>query len=80
MAAVDDVVELIAQFHLAQAEFVKINPAPGWEQVAAAIERAASQFRDGDRYLLEWSSGRKIGEHMHAERPIEKREATHDGP
>jgi hypothetical protein len=47
MAAVDDVVELIEQFHLAEGEFVKLNPAHGWEQVAAAIERAASQFRDG---------------------------------
>jgi hypothetical protein len=46
MAAVDDVIELIEQFHLAQGEFVKGNPAHGWEQVAATIERAASQFRD----------------------------------
>ena len=70
MAAVDDVDELIEQFHLAQGEFVKGNPEPvkrlfshredvtlnnplsppahGWEQVAATIERAASQFRDGE--------------------------------
>jgi hypothetical protein len=42
MAAVDDAVELIEQSHLAQGEFVKGNPAHGWEQVAA------SQFRDGE--------------------------------
>jgi hypothetical protein len=70
MAAVDDVDELIEQFHLAQGEFVKGNPEPfkklhsrrddvtlanplgpparGGEQVAATIERAASQFRDGE--------------------------------
>jgi ketosteroid isomerase-like protein len=70
MAAVDDLDELIEQFHLAQGEFVKGNPEPakkvlshredvtlnnplsppahGWEQVAATIERAASQFRDGE--------------------------------
>jgi hypothetical protein len=70
MAAVDDVDELIEQFHLAQGEFVKGNPEPfkklhsrredvtlnipvspparGWEQVSETIERAASQFRDGE--------------------------------
>ena len=70
MSAVDDVDELIEQFHLAQGEFVKGNPEPvrklishredvtlnnpfsppahGWEQVVATMERAASQFRDGE--------------------------------
>jgi hypothetical protein len=70
MAAVDDVDELIKQFHLAQVEFVKGNPEPvkkllsrredvtfnnpfspparGWNEVAATMERAASQFRDGE--------------------------------
>ena len=70
MAAVDDVDELIEQFHLALGEFMKGNPEPaqklfshredvtlanplgpaarGWEQVAATMERAASNFRDGE--------------------------------
>ena len=70
MAAVDDVDQLIEQFHLAQGEFVKGNPEPmndvfshtedvtlnnplsppaqGWDEVAATMERAASQFRDGE--------------------------------
>ena len=70
MAAVDDVKELIEQYHQALDEFVKGNPEPvkklyshrddvtlanplgppahGWEQVAATIERAASNFRDGE--------------------------------
>jgi hypothetical protein len=70
MAAVDDIDELIEQFHLAQGEVVKGNPelvkkllsrredvtlndpfsppARGWEQVVATMERAASQFRDGE--------------------------------
>ncbi len=70
MAAVDDVDELIEQYHLALGEFVKGNPEPakqlfsrredvslanplgpparGWEQVAQTIERAASNFRDGE--------------------------------
>jgi ketosteroid isomerase-like protein len=70
MAAVDDVDQLIEQFHLAQGEFTKGSPEPvkeifsyredvtlnnpfsppahGWEQVAATMERAASQFRDGE--------------------------------
>jgi ketosteroid isomerase-like protein len=70
MAAVDDVDELIEQFHLAQEEFVKGNaepmhslfshredvtlnnplspPAHGWDEVAATMERAASQLRDGE--------------------------------
>ena len=73
MTAEDNVDELIAQFDLAQGEFVKSNPEPikkwyshrqevslanpigptarGWEQVAATLERAASQLRDGE--LLE---------------------------
>ena len=70
MATVDDVDQLIEQFHLAQGEFTKGNPGPvkmlfshredvtlanplsppahGWEQVAATMERAASQLRDGE--------------------------------
>ena len=70
MAVVDDVDQLIKQFHLAQGEFVKGNPEPmndvfshredvtlnnplspparGWDEVAATMERAASQFRDGE--------------------------------
>ena len=70
MAAVDDLDEVIEQFHLAQGEFVNGNPEPvkrlfshredvtlanplsppahGWEQVAATMERAASQFRDSE--------------------------------
>ena len=70
MAALDDVNELIEQFHLALGEFMKGNPEPaqklfshredvtlanplgpaarGWEQVAATMERAASNFRDGE--------------------------------
>ena len=72
MAAVDDVDELIEQFHLAQGGFVKqrepracqeavlshredvtLNnplspPAHGWDEVAATMERAASQFTDGE--------------------------------
>jgi hypothetical protein len=70
MAAVDDVDELIEQFHLAQGEFVKGNPEPvrkllscredvtlnnpsspparGWDEVVATMERAASQFREGE--------------------------------
>jgi ketosteroid isomerase-like protein len=73
VTAEDNVDELIAQFDLAQGEFVKSNPEPikkwyshrqevtlanpigptvrGWEQVAATLERAASQLRDGE--LLE---------------------------
>jgi ketosteroid isomerase-like protein len=73
VTAEDKVDELIAQFDLAQGEFVKSNPEPikkwyshrqevtlanpigptarGWEQVAATLERAASQLRDGE--LLE---------------------------
>jgi ketosteroid isomerase-like protein len=70
MAAVDNLDEVVEQFHLAQGEFVNGNPEPvkrlfshredvtlanplsppahGWEQVAATMERAASQFRDGE--------------------------------
>ncbi len=70
MSAVDDLDEVIEQFHLALGEVVKGNPEPalkmfshredvtlanplspparGWEQVAEASERAASQFRDGE--------------------------------
>jgi ketosteroid isomerase-like protein len=70
MAAVDDLDEVLEQFHLALDEFVKGNPEPvkklfshredvtlanplgpparGWEQVAATIERAASNIRDGE--------------------------------
>jgi ketosteroid isomerase-like protein len=70
MAAVDDVDQLIEQYHRALDEFVKGNPEPvqelfshredvtlanpfgppahGWEQVGATLERAASQFRDGE--------------------------------
>jgi ketosteroid isomerase-like protein len=73
VTAEDNVDELIAQFDLAQGEFVKSNPEPikkwyshrqevtlanpigptarGWEQVAATLERAAAQLRDGE--LLE---------------------------
>ena len=69
MAAVDDVDELIEQYHLALGEFMKGTPEPvkrlwslrddvsltnpqgsaarGWEQVAEAMERAASTRRDG---------------------------------
>ena len=72
---VDDVDELIEQFHLALDEFVKGNPEPvkklfshqedvtlnnpfgpparGWEQVAQTIERAASNFRDGEDLRFE---------------------------
>ncbi len=70
MAAVDDVDQLIEEYHLAVDEFLKGNPEPamqlwsrrddvtlanplgpparGWEQVAATIERAASNVRDGE--------------------------------
>ena len=70
MATVDDLDEVIEQFHLALGDFVKGNPEPvkqifshqedvtlanplgpparGWEQVTATMERAASQFRDGE--------------------------------
>ena len=69
MSAVDEVDELIEQFHRASHEFLKGNPEPvnklwsrrddvtlanpfgppvhGWDEVAKAGERAASQVRDG---------------------------------
>jgi ketosteroid isomerase-like protein len=75
MSAVDDVDQLIEQYHQALDEFVKGNPEPvkklyshgedvslanplgpaarGWEQVAQAIERAASNFRDGELVSVE---------------------------
>ena len=75
MAAEDDVNQLIEQYQLALADFVKGNPQPakklwshredvslanplgpparGWEQVAATIERAASNFRDGEDLRFE---------------------------
>src|SRR5919205_4237683 len=75
MATVDDLDEVLEQFHLAQGEFAKGNaepcmrffshredvtlnnplspPARGWEQVAAAAERAALPFRDGDATSFE---------------------------
>jgi ketosteroid isomerase-like protein len=75
MAAVDDVDEVIQQYHLALGEFVKGNPEPakklfshredvtlanplgpavrGWEQVAEAMERAASTLRDGEMVSFE---------------------------
>jgi ketosteroid isomerase-like protein len=70
MAAVDDLDEVVEQYHQALDEFFKGNPEPakrlwshredvtlanpfgpparGWEQVAATMERAASNFRDGE--------------------------------
>ena len=70
MTAEDNVDELLAQFDLATAGFLKGNPEStagmwshgqgvtlanpfgpavrGWEQVAAALEHAASQIRDGE--------------------------------
>ena len=70
MAAVDDLDEVIEQYHLALGEFLNGNPEPvkkifshgedvtlanpfgpavrGWEQVAQTMERAASNFRDGE--------------------------------
>jgi|SRR5215208_1527340 len=75
MAAVDDLDEVIEQYHLALGEFLNGNPEPvkkifshgedvtlanpfgpparGWEQVAQTIERAASQFRDGENVGFE---------------------------
>src|SRR3712207_2788971 len=53
-----------------------VDPLPRYLRVRAYRQRAR---RDGDRYLLEWSSGRTMGERMHAERAIEKREPTHEG-
>ena len=70
MTALDDIDEVVEQYALAAAEFIKGNPEPykmvlshqedvtfanpygppvrGWEQVAATMERAASQLRDGE--------------------------------
>jgi ketosteroid isomerase-like protein len=70
MATVDDLDEVIEQYHLALGEFVKGTPDPvkqifshqedvtlanplgppvrGWEQVDETIDRAASNFRDGE--------------------------------
>jgi ketosteroid isomerase-like protein len=75
MSAVDDVDQLIEQFHLASDEFLKGNPEPvnklwsrrddvtlanpfgpavrGWDEVAKAGERAASQLRDGELVSVE---------------------------
>jgi len=75
MAAVDEVDQLIEQFHLASDEFLKGNPVPvnklwshledvtlanpfgppvhGWDEVAKAGERAASQVRDGELVSVE---------------------------
>ena len=75
MSAVDDVDQLIEQFHLASDEFLKGNPEPvnklwsrredvtlanpfgpavrGWDEVAKAGERAASQVRDGQLVSVE---------------------------
>jgi ketosteroid isomerase-like protein len=70
VTAVDDVDEVLEQYHLALDEFLKGNPEPvkkiwshredvtlanplgpparGWEQVAATMEHAASNLRDGE--------------------------------
>jgi ketosteroid isomerase-like protein len=70
MAAVDDLDQVVEQYHLALGEIVKGNPEPlkmvyshredvtlanpfgppvrGWEQAAATIERAASNYKDGE--------------------------------
>jgi ketosteroid isomerase-like protein len=76
MTAVDDVDELIEQYHQAPDKFLKGNPEPvtklfshrddvtlanplvgpparGGEQVAATLEHAASQFRDGENVGFE---------------------------
>ena len=76
MTAVDDVDELIEQYHQALDEFLQGNPEPvkklfsrrddvtlanpfvdpparGWEQIAATLEHAASQFRDGENVGFE---------------------------
>jgi ketosteroid isomerase-like protein len=76
MTAVDDIDELIEQYHQALDEFLKGNPEPvkklfshqddvtfanplvgpparGGEQVAATLEHAASQFRDGENVGFE---------------------------
>ena len=70
MTAADDVDQVVQQYYLASAEFIKGNPEPykavfshredvtfanpygppvrGWEQIAEAMERAASYLRDGE--------------------------------
>src|SRR5215203_442862 len=70
MAGVDDLDELVEQYHLALGEILKGDAEPlksmyshredvslanpfgppvrGWEQAAARMERAASQYRDGE--------------------------------
>ena len=70
MAAVDDLDQVVEQYHIALGEIVKGNPEPlkmvyyhredvtlanpfgppvrGWEQAAATMERAASNYRDGE--------------------------------
>ena len=75
MSAVDEVDEVLEQYHRALDEFLKGNPEPvkqlwshrenvtlanpisppvrGWEQVAQTIERAASNFRDGENVGIE---------------------------
>ena len=75
MAAVDDLDQVIEQYHKALGEFMKGDPEPvwkfhshredvtlanplgppahGWDEVAAATERAASQFRDGENIGFE---------------------------
>jgi ketosteroid isomerase-like protein len=75
MAAVDEVDDVIEQYQLALAEFVKGDPEPakkvwshrddvslanplgpparGWGQVAKTMERAASNFTDGEMVAFE---------------------------
>jgi ketosteroid isomerase-like protein len=75
MAALDDLDQLIEQYHLALGDFVKGNPEPvkklfsrredvslanplgpparGWEQVTQTVERAASNFTDGEMVAFE---------------------------
>jgi ketosteroid isomerase-like protein len=70
MAGVDDLDEVVEQYHLALGEVIKGDAEPlktmyshrgdvtlanpfgppvrGWEQAAARMERAASQYRDGE--------------------------------
>jgi ketosteroid isomerase-like protein len=70
MTAVDDLDEVVEQYHLALGAIVKGDPEPlkmmyshgeevtlanpfgppvrGWEQAAATVERAASNYRDGE--------------------------------
>jgi hypothetical protein len=75
MAAIDEVVEVLAQWHQAQGALLKGTTEPvkqlwshradvtlanpfgpavrGWEQVAASIEWAAAQLRDGEMVSVE---------------------------